>query len=437
MQQVVIQIDTNNTLQIIQGLVKMQEDMRYLPRHIERQILESAKYFKSILLLGARQVGKSTLLTHLLPEVKSFVFNPVQDPHRVREDPDLFLESFSAPLILDEVQYVPELLASLKQKMDRSEAKGQYFLTGSQNFSMLRSVAESMAGRVAIFHLDNFTPQEILGLGQTEGWLPHYLEEPASFYKGRKTVTTPFPPLVEFLFRGSFPGTIELPTTQISRYFQSYLQTYVDRDVRTMENIQSLLEFDRFLGISAALTAQEINASQLGREIGISPQTARRWLNLLFFTYQWFELLPYCGNTIKRLSGKKKGYFKDSGFACYLQGIESPESLSKSPRLGALFETWAVNYIHQQFSTLSVPPNAYHWRTSGGAEVDLILERAGKLYPIEMKCKTVLTRGDLSGLRAFRETYPKQEIMPALVIYAGTEIYKLDEQTIALPWNLL
>lgn len=410
--------------------------MRYLPRHIEKQILESARHFKAILLLGARQVGKSTLLQHLLPEVKNFVFGPVQDIYKARQDPHLFLDSFPSPLILDEVQYVPELLAALKQKMDRDESKGQYFLTGSQNFSMLRNVAESMAGRVAIFHLDNFTPQEMIGFGQEAGWIPQYIENPESFFKDRKTLPPDFPPLIEFLFRGTFPGTIELPSSQISRYFLSYLQTYVDRDVRTMENIQSLTEFDRFLGIAASLTAQEINASQTGREIGVSPQTARRWLDLLTYTYQWFELFPYFGNTIKRISGKKKGYIKDTGFACYLQAIDSPESLAKSPRLGAIFETWAVNYIHQQFATLAVSPRTYHWRTSGGAEVDLILETKGKLYPIEMKCKTNLSRADLSGLKAFRETY-KEQVMPGLIIYAGSEIYKLDESTHAIPWNLI
>ena len=411
--------------------------MHYLPRHLEQQILESAKYFKAILLLGARQVGKSSLLTHLLPTTKAFVFNPVQDTYKARQDPHLFLNSFPAPLILDEVQYVPELLAALKQRMDQSETKGQYFLTGSQNFSMLRNVAESMAGRVAIFHLNNFTPQEILGLGTQEGWIPQYLDNPSTFYKGRNQTPATFLPLIEFLFRGTFPGTVELPTTQIPRYFHSYLQTYIDRDVRTMENIQGLAEFDRFLGISASLTAQEINASQIGREIGISPQTARRWLDLLIYTYQWSELFPYHGNTIKRISGKKKGYFKDSGFACYLQALESPQSLAKSPRLGAIFETWAINYIQQQFATLAVPPNCYHWRTSAGAEVDLILERAGKLYPIEMKCKTTLTRNDLSGLRALRQTYPNIEIMPGLIIYAGSEVFQLDEDTLAIPWNLL
>jgi len=411
--------------------------MHYLPRHIEAQLLESAKYFKAILLLGARQVGKSTLLTHLFPHTKAVVFDPIQDIFNARQDPDFFLNTFSPPLILDEIQFVPELLTALKRRMDLSEAKGQYFLTGSQNFSMLRTVAESMAGRVAIFHLDNFTPQEILGKGREEGWIPQYLREPDLFYHHRNTLPQSFPPLVEFLFRGTFPATTSLPTSQIPRYFRSYLQTYVDRDVRLQEDIRQLAEFDRFLGISASLTAQEINSSHLGREIGISPHTARRWLDLLSFTYQWFELFPYHGNTIKRISGKKKGYLKDSGFACYLQKVESPDSLAANPKLGSIFETWVVNYIHQQFATLSVPPNVYHWRTAGGAEVDLILEWNGKLYPIEVKCKTNLTKGDLRGLHAFRATYPQSQIMTGLVIYAGDEPYRLDPQTLAIPWRLL
>ncbi len=411
--------------------------MKYLHRHIEKQILESAKYFKAILLLGARQTGKSTLLSHLLPDVKTFVFDPLQDVYRARQDPDLFLESFSAPLVLDEVQYVPELLNALKRKMDQRESKGQYFLTGSQNFSIIRNVAESMAGRVAIFHLEYLSPQELVGKGQQTGWLVDYLKSPHSFYQNRETLPSTFFSLLEFLFRGTFPATIELPTSQIPRYMSSYLQTYVDRDVRSMENIQSLTDFNRFLGISASLTAQEINSSQLGREIGITPQTARRWLDLLSYTYQWFELFPYHGNTIKRLSGKNKGYFKDTGFACYLQAIDSYESLARSPKLGAIFETWAINYIVQQASVMDVLPKMYHWRTSAGAEVDLILERNGKLYPIEIKCKTHLSGSDLSGLKAFRATYPGQEIMTGLIFYAGSEVYLLDQNTLALPWNIL
>lgn len=221
----------------------------------------------------------------------------------------------------------------------------------------------------------------------------------------------------------------------IPSFFESYLQTYVQRDVRLVENIQELHEFDRFLGLLSALTAQEVNLSQIGREIGISPTTAKRWLNILSYTYQWLEIPPYHGNTIKRLCGKNKGYFTDTGFACYKQRISSPEALTISPQRGALFETWVVNYIHKQFSQMIVPPNCYHWRTSAGAEVDLILERDGAFYPIEIKCKTNPTKSDTTGIKAFKNTYPNQKIMKGLVIHAGSERYLLDEEIIALPWS--
>ena len=172
----------------------------------------------------------------------------------------------------------------------------------------------------------------------------------------------------------------------------------------------------------------------LGRHMG-SP-TARRWRDLLSHAYQWREIFPYTGNAIKRISGKRKGYLCDTGLACALQRISTPEALPVSPLLGALFESWVVNHVHQQFVQLPVPPQVYHWRTSGGAEVDLILELDGKLYPIEIKCKTNLTGHDTRGLRSFRESQGEKKVQTALIVYAGQEIFQLDAHTIAIPWNL-
>ena len=204
-----------------------------------------------------------------------------------------------------------------------------------------------------------------------------------------------------------------------------------------MEDIRELASFGRFLGLTGALTGQEINASQFGRDVGITPATARKWLDLLNNTFQWLELFPYHGNTIKRLSGKRKGFLRDTGMACSLQRISSPDALAVNPVLGTMFETWAVNDIHRQFVDLAVPPQAWHWRTNGGAEVDILLERDGKLYPIEVKCKTTLTKHDARGLRAFRTTYDRAHVATGLIVYAGNECYQVDENTIALPWNAL
>ncbi len=413
----------------------MQGMGRYYTRHLEDEVKRLARKFKVILILGARQVGKSSLLEHLFPEAKVVVFDPIEDLYNARRDPDLFLNAYPPPLILDEVQYAPELLAALKRRVDQSDAKGQYFLTGSQNLSVLKTVAESMAGRVAVLHLDPMTPLELLNRGNEAGWLPKYLEDPGQFLSKFQGVLGEMQPFSRTLWRGSLPGILELEDRDIPAFYKSYLATYVDRDVRILENIQDFGDFDRFIGLVSMLTGQELNMSQIGREVGISPPSARKWLNVLAYTYQWFELNPYHNNSIKRLSGKKKGYFKDTGFACYRQRISSPDALSISPQLGAIFETWVVNHIHQQFVHLSVPPNSYHWRTNGGAEVDLILERDGKLYPIEIKCKTNPNRSDVSGLTAFRKTYPSRQIMPGLVIHAGSECYFLDDNTIAFPWN--
>lgn len=409
--------------------------MKYRARHAEEKLRKLARYFKVVLVTGARQVGKSTLLQHVFPKFRTVIFDPIQDLYGARQDPDLFLDHFPPPLILDEIQYAPELLAAIKRRVDRQKAKGQYFLTGSQNLSVLRTAAESMAGRVGILPLSGLTLNEITGRGRDPGWLGQYLKAPGSLLELCKKPGKPSGRLVRFLWRGFLPGLLEAPDEIAPDYFRAYLQTYVERDARRLEDIRELAAFDRFLGLAGALTGQEINSSRLGREIGANPGTARRWLDLLANTYQWLELFPYHGNAIKRLSGKRKGYLTDTGLACYLQRLSSPEALAMSPLLGAMFETWAVNDIHRQFINLATPPQAYHWRTAAGAEVDLALERDGKFYPIEIKCKTNLTRHDTRGLRAFRETFPQLRIMTGLIIYAGRDCYPLDPHAIALPWN--
>jgi hypothetical protein len=436
-------IPAHITLQIINGINKIPDKFirriqvmpRYRQRHIESKLREYSKYFKAILVTGARQVGKSTLLGHLLPGMKTFVFDPVQDLYGARRDPDLFLENFPPPLVLDEIQYVPELLPALKRKIDNLQKPGQYFLTGSQNLAMLRSVAESMAGRIGILHLEGMTAYELFDRPDA-AWLRLFLDSPERLIKESQGVLDT-PPLSGLLWRGSMPAIIDMPDTIIPDYYRSYIQTYVERDARIVEDIRELASFSRFLALCAALSGQEINASHLGREIGITPATARRWLDLLINTYQWLELFPYHGNTIKRVSGKRKGYWRDTGIVSSLQRITSPDSLAVNPLFGALFETWVANCIFRQTELQSTPPQLYHWRTAGGAEVDLIMELDGRLYPMEVKSKSSLSGHDTSGLRAFRQTYDPNRVGPGLIIYAGKECFRLDRDTIALPWNII
>lgn len=408
--------------------------MHYHPRHLEDRVRRHAGFFKVVALLGARQVGKSTLLRHLYPRFRSITFDPVQDRYDARRDPDLFLKNFPPPLILDEIQYAPELIPAIKRFVDENDAPGQFLITGSQNISVLNTISESLAGRVGIVTLHPMTGAEMYELHQPNpGWLATLLETGEMAEQ-----VTAFPaedhPLTRFLWRGTMPGLLTAPDDLVPAFFESYITTYIERDIRNMEEIRRLQEFSRFVRLCAALTAQEINASQLGRETGISPQTAQKWLNLLRLSFQWFELDPYHGNTIKRISGKKKGHFTDTGLACALQHIPSPQALLGHPSLGALFETMAVNAVMRLVSLMETKPALYHWRTVGGAEVDLVLEYNRKLFPMEMKATTRLSGHDARGLSAFRDTYPGRSAV-GVILYAGEDLYRLREDVWAVPWN--
>lgn len=408
--------------------------MRYRPRHAEARLRQLAAHFKAVLVVGARQVGKSTLLRHTFPDLPAVVFDPVQDLYGARRDPDLFLDTFRPPLVLDEVQFAPELLPALKRRLDREEQPGRYLLTGSQNLAVLRGVAESMAGRVAVLPLEGLTLLEQAGRGAETGWLPRYLADPEGFVAAPPGERGDPPPLATILWRGGLPGLLDLPDDLVPDYLRSYVQTYVERDVRTMGDIRDLAAFGRFLALQAALTAQELNDSQAGREVGVAPATARAWRDLLAHTYQWREVFPYSGNAVKRVSGRRKGYLGDVGLAAQLQRLSSPAALAVSPLLGALFETWVANEVQRHASLLAVPPLVWHWRTKGGAEVDLVLERDGRLFPVEVKAKTNPDGHDARGLRAFRDTYGPERVAPALLVHAGRQTFRLDERTLALSW---
>lgn len=411
--------------------------MSYLGRHIEDVLRQLSRSFKIVLVAGARQVGKSTLLQHVFPETKHLVFDPVQDLYGARNDPDQFLATFPAPLILDEIQYAPELLPALKRRVDQSPAKGQYLLTGSQNLAILRNIAESLAGRVAILRLDGMTPAELVGQAQPPSWLSTYLDDPDHFFDrlmDLPRIQTP-DSLCRHLWRGQFPALAEMEDEHVPTYMSAYIQTYVERDVRLMADLADLTQFGRFLRLAGAMTGQEIFQSQFGRDLGINPKTARRWLNLLLWSYQWIEFPCYSGNSIKRLSNKPKGHLQDTGLACYLNAIPSPESLLSHPHFGNIFESWGVGWLHRQAQRLRLPPVMYHWRTQNGAEVDAVLEYNGRLYPIEFKAATNLNKHDTRGIRAFQETYP--QAAPGIIVYGGQEPYRLSDTCAALPWLLI
>ncbi|MBX9786327.1 MAG: DUF4143 domain-containing protein [Alphaproteobacteria bacterium] len=404
----------------------------WFDRHLQVKLQGMARNFKVVMLVGARQVGKSSLLAHLYPDLKHLTFDPYNDQYGAKADPDQFLKNFPSPLILDEVQYTPELLSSIKRFVDRSPEKGQYFLTGSQNFGLLKNAAESLAGRVGILELNGLTYFERIGKLDSH-WLKGYLTHPQNFFTS--LTANPSESIYDKIWAGDLPALATIEPDFITNYLGSYIQTYLERDIRVFENIEDMDKFDRFLGLCAAMTSREINDAEFGREMSLSSPTIKRWRGRLMASYQWREVLPYYGNSIKRLSKKSKGYFCDTGLACYLQRIPSPLALASHPNLGHLFESYCINLISTLCTTLSPAPKLYHWRTNGGAEVDLILDYNGCLYPIEIKCKTSAAKKDARGIIAFTETYPHTTIAPGIVLYTGDYPLHLTENCIAIPWN--
>ena len=417
--------------------------MNYRNRHLEGKILRYREIFPVLLITGARQVGKSTLLSHLLgPDIPQVVFDPVIDVGNARQDPEFFIAQHPPPILLDEIQYAPELLPVIKRRIDRDDRPGQYFLTGSQNLALLRDVSESLAGRAVVLDLGPMTLAERHGLGMQPRkiWLQTLLDAagalPDFSRQERLPQEAPWRTVFDALWRGGYPRTLDLPRDVIVDVLQSYVRTYVERDIRTLASVQDQQQFSRFLALCAAMTAQEINHSQLGREVGVTPQTAARWLNVLKATFQWVEIPPYHGNAIKRISGKQKGYISDTGLAAFLQRISSPEALSGHPLFGPLFETHVAMDLHRQFHCLGTAPQVYHWRTHAGAEVDLLLERDGIFWPIEIKTTTRIAAGNARGIAAFRATYPSLRHGPGLIVAPVEQVARLRDEIVFVPYDL-
>lgn len=403
----------------------------YYPRLLEDTLTKLSKHFKIVLITGARQVGKSTLLKHLYPNVQSYVFDPISDLWNARRDPDLFLKNIKLPAILDEIQYSAEVLPCLKRIVDTHDEKGIFFLTGSQNFSVLKNAAESLAGRVSIIELKGITPFERAGI---RPWLGNLFTSPETLFQKFNGTLSLKESLYELILQGSLPEAVQLPFDILDNYHSSYLRTYLERDIRLLENVKDLTDFERFVTLLSSLTAQEINNTQLGREIGISPITAQKWLNMLMHGYQWLSLSSYSGNAIKRLSKKAKGHFTDTGLACHLLGITSSKGLARHPLLGSLFESYCINMLDAINQSLPNIAKMSHFRTHNGAEVDLIFETNGLCFPIEIKCKTQINIRDAKGIMSFMDTFPNLNIPLGIVLHAGEECYYLKEKILAMPW---
>jgi predicted AAA+ superfamily ATPase len=407
--------------------------MEYQYRQLTEHLQQLAAHFSVVVLSGARQVGKSTLLAHAFAGYEVVTFDPSQDIGNARRDPELFLDAHPGPTILDEIQYAPELVPALKRRVDASSKPGQYILTGSQQWAVLQTANESLAGRAIFIELEGFSLAEMNNA--RADWLTRYLADPVAFTNAPIDRLASPRSVHEVLFRGFLPQATQLPMKLLRRFHDSYVTTYIERDIRLLAEIEDRQLFGRFAQLAAALTAQEINHSQLGRELGISYKTAQRWLRILRDTFQWMEVPAFHANAVKRASGKSKGYFADTGLACALQKISSPVALLGHPLTGALFESAVGAEIRKHMASMDAPPRLHHWRSYAGAEVDLLLEQDGTYFPIEIKLASRPSRADTRGLRAFREAHPQLNIAPGLVIAPAEAKLPLNDKDWVLPWD--
>jgi hypothetical protein len=404
----------------------------YLSRHIERPLKEAVQQFPVVALSGPRQTGKSTLLKHLFAERFDYVtLDDMALRNQARKDPQTFLRNYPDPLMIDEVQYAPELFPEIKRRVDGSGMPGQFVLSGSQQFHLMQNVQESLAGRVLLMNLLPMTQQERNGVGDDGHWLTRLLQagtlERADFPAASEMATPD-----SVIRRGGLPGLLNKTEPFFGAYFESYLRTYIERDISLMIQIENSSRLVDFLQLLAPLSMREMNKSQLGRDIGMTSPTANRWLQVLEATGVWHNIPAFHGNLIKRIAKTPKGTLFDSGLICHLLQINSREALLTHPLLGFLFEAAFLQEIKAVLSASLLNARVYHWRASQ-REVDLVIEYGGKLFAFECKWNAQLRGDEHKDLLRFRSEYGDKVAFSAVVTSTGT-FRAIESGVFQIPW---
>jgi predicted AAA+ superfamily ATPase len=357
-----------------------------------------------VLVSGPRQSGKTTLLSERFGKTHRFVSLENPDTRAwVREDPVGFLRDNPPPVILDEIQYVPDFLHFVKSEIDQDRTPGQWLLSGSQNFALMEGVSQSLSGRVAVLSLLPFSLGESQGFGKSALGIDGILERLFSNGEGKKRKASLIPiSLDDWLLRGAYPEVRANQDVDRQLWCSSYVQTYLERDVRQVVNVGDLNTFHRFLRLCAGRTGQILNMSELARDVGVSVPTIKKWVSVLEASYQIHLLPPHFKNLGKRIIKSPKLYFLDTGIATFLMGLHAKEPTLQGPMIGALFETVVVSEWIKAFYHRGERPELYYWRSGAGMEVDLIVDRNGRLHPIEIKATSTLLPRHAESLNKWR-----------------------------------
>ncbi len=406
--------------------------MRIKERILARTINKALRTFPAIVLTGPRQSGKTTLFKKMFS--KTHAFANLEDPDvrmRAKSDPRSFLERYKPPVIIDEIQYAPELLSYIKTKIDENRKPGQWLLTGSQNFILMHNVTESLAGRAAVLSLLPFSLSERVDNARQAKDILGWQKASREIEDIKKGVS-----LSEILLRGFYPEIASNRKVDRQLWCSSYITTYLERDVRNISNIGDLNQFERFLVSCATRTGTILNISEIARDIGISVPTAKRWLSVLEIGYQIYLLYPYYKNIGKRLIKSPKIYFNDLALCSYLLGLNSPKTVTSGPYLGNLFETMIVSDFLKRFLNFGEKPSIYYLRSRDGLEVDLVIEYEGKMHLFEIKSAMTITPKHATSLKRMIDILGTK-VGTAAIISNTNQIFRFDKKIMSYNWKTL
>lgn len=407
--------------------------MPYIKRSLEKVVLQVSKEYPVVLISGPRQVGKTTMLKKLMEGTdRNYVtLDDLQERALAKNDPEMFLQLHKPPVLIDEVQYAPELFSMIKLIVDKEHRKGDFWLTGSQIFDLMKGVQESLAGRVAVLSLSSLSQTEIYG-GEDSPFqldLKHLTERK----EGRTRAD--LQEIFRRIFQGSMPAIVSNEVSNNSIFYGSYLSTYIERDVRNLSDAIDSLKFLRFLTAVAARCSQMLNVNEIAKDADINLKQAKDWMGILETLGIIFYLHPFSNNMLKRLVKTPKYYFYDTGLVAYLTKWSSPETLENGAMNGAILENYVVSEIRKSYLNSGKEPFMYYYRDKDAREIDIVLEHDGELNPIEIKKSANPAPEILRNFSVLEKTGLKRG--KAAVICMKMELSAFDQENYIVPVWLL